>query len=79
MPGDDAQRVNAPAIAAVDHQGIGLPRSALTGMLLAASLASLGSTMIAITRCRRCRRGAVAASAWAAEGVTGVGRLGFSW
>jgi len=32
----------------VDHEEVGLPRSALTGMLLAASLAPLGSTMIAV-------------------------------
>ena len=50
MPGDDAQSVSVPAIdhVHVDHEEAGLPRSALTGMLLAASLAPLGSTMIAV-------------------------------
>jgi MFS family permease len=41
VPGDDAQPVSDP-------QRVGLPLFALTGMLLAASLAPLGSTMIAI-------------------------------
>jgi MFS family permease len=46
VPGDDAQSVSAPT---PDHQqGKGLPLSALAGMLLAASLAPLGSTMIAV-------------------------------
>ena len=40
--------MSAPAVSDVDHEEVGLPRSALTGMLLAASLAPLGSTMIAV-------------------------------
>jgi MFS family permease len=45
VPGDDAQPVSAPRL---DHQEEGLPLSALAGMLIAASLAPLGSTMIAV-------------------------------
>jgi MFS family permease len=45
VPGDDAQQVSAPVL---ERQADGLPLSALTGMLLAASLAPLGSTMIAV-------------------------------
>jgi MFS family permease len=48
MPSDDAQPVSAPAVDRVEHSETGLPLSALTGMLLAASLAPLGSTMIAV-------------------------------
>ena len=45
MPGDDAEPVSAPV---AEHAGEGLPNAALAGMLLAASLAPLGSTMIAV-------------------------------
>src|SRR6187401_268436 len=45
VPGNDAQPVSAPTL---EQQADSLPRSALTGMLLAASLAPLGSTMIAV-------------------------------
>jgi MFS family permease len=45
VPGDDAQRVSEPPS---DPQDEGLPLFALAGMLLAASLAPLGSTMIAV-------------------------------
>jgi MFS family permease len=47
VPRDDAQPVNT-AIDRADHGETGLPPSALTGMLIAASLAPLGSTMIAV-------------------------------
>jgi MFS family permease len=40
--------VSAPAIDRIDRDEAGLPLTALTGMLLAASLAPLGSTMIAV-------------------------------
>jgi MFS family permease len=45
MPAHDAAPVSLPAL---DRQHEGLPASALAGMLLAASLAPLGSTMIAV-------------------------------
>src|SRR6187402_2075346 len=45
VPGDDAKPVSAPV---AEHAGEGLPNAALAGMLLAASLAPLGSTMIAV-------------------------------
>ena len=45
MPGDDSEPVTVPTLE--QHQE-GLPLSALAGMLLAASLAPLGSTMIAV-------------------------------
>jgi hypothetical protein len=45
MPAHDAPPVSLPT---VDRQHEGLPASALAGMLLAASLAPLGSTMIAV-------------------------------
>jgi MFS family permease len=45
VPGDDPQPVSAPA---ADHDKDSLPFAALAGMLLAASLAPLGSTMIAV-------------------------------
>ena len=45
MPANDAEPVNAPAH---EHAQEGLPFPALAGMLLAASLAPLGSTMIAV-------------------------------
>jgi MFS family permease len=44
VPADDAQAVSV----SVDRQEEGLPLSALAGILLAASLAPLGSTMIAV-------------------------------
>jgi MFS family permease len=45
VPRDDAQPVSVPT---GDQAGRGLPASALAGMLIAASLAPLGSTMIAV-------------------------------
>src|SRR5688500_19979771 len=45
VPGDDAQPVSAPH---PEQHEEGLRPSALAGMLLAASLAPLGSTMIAV-------------------------------
>jgi MFS family permease len=45
VPGDDPQPVSAPS---TERHDKGLPLSALAGMLLAASLAPLGSTMIAV-------------------------------
>jgi MFS family permease len=46
VPGDDAEPVSAAAPVPDHHEG--LPVAALAGMLLAASLAPLGSTMIAV-------------------------------
>jgi MFS family permease len=45
VPGHDAEPVSASA---ADHPGGGLPKTAVAGVLLAASLAPLGSTMIAV-------------------------------
>jgi MFS family permease len=45
MQADDAQAVSTPLR---ERQGAGLPGAALAGMLLAASLAPLGSTMVAV-------------------------------
>ncbi len=45
MPGDDAEPVSTPPSERLQQE---LPLSALTGMMLAASLAPLGSTMIAV-------------------------------
>ena len=49
MPADDTQSVSViPKPGFADPESVGLPVPALTGMLLAASLAPLGSTMIAV-------------------------------